>query len=110
MKLTLILLGLLFAGIVMSPSVPATAADMTIWRSEAPAHVRALPFPRSKRAEAVWANGACWRDCQAHCTWGEATCFKFDAQGHCLTLADACDRSCQRQCRTWAGPLLPIDF
>jgi hypothetical protein len=110
MKLTIIFLGLLFAGIVVSPSDPAAAADMTIWRSGAPAHVRALPFPRSKRAQAVWASDACWRDCQAHCTWSEATCLKFDAQGRCLSLTDSCDRYCQRDCRAWGGPLLPIDF
>ncbi len=108
MKRTSILLALLLGGIAVWPHDPAAAADMTIWRYHAPAH--ALPFARSKRAQAVWANDACWRACETHCTWGEAACLKFDAQGRCLTLTDACDRSCQRQCRSWAGPLLPIDF
>jgi hypothetical protein len=94
---------LLMAGMMMV-GVPASAGDiaLTTYARRAPA----LPFPRSERAEAVWASGACWTDCGSHCAWGIAACLTHDAQGHCLKLGDACDRYCQRQCRTQGGPLV----
>ncbi len=69
-----------------------------------------LPFPRSERAQSVWASGACWNDCGAHCTRGLAACLARNAQGHCLKLGDACERYCQRQCRTSGGPLVSDIF
>jgi hypothetical protein len=69
-----------------------------------------LPFPRSERAQSVWASGACWSECGSYCAWGMAGCLERDAQGRCLKLTDKCDRYCQRECRTSGGPLLPIEF
>lgn len=113
MTRALILIVLLLTGIGS-----ATAADM----SYRPGHERqsvyrpgldqprVLPFPRSERAQSVWASSACWSECGSYCAWGQAGCLTRDAQGHCLQLTDSCDRYCQRQCRTSGGPLLPLDF
>lgn len=79
------------------------AAPPAAWRYNR--HSVALPFPRSRRAQSVWASGACWSGCQSYCTWGEASCLQIDAQGRCLKLTDTCDRYCQRACRTTGGPL-----
>jgi hypothetical protein len=82
-----------------------SASPPVIWRYNMPNHT--LPFPRSDRAESVWASGVCWDECGSHCTWGVAACLTRDAQGHCLKLGDACDRYCQRECRTMGGPFVP---
>jgi hypothetical protein len=82
-------------------AAPAAADDMK-------AGERELPFPRSERAQSVWAGGACWSECGSYCAWGFAGCLKQDAQGHCIQLTDDCDRYCQRQCRKQGGPLLGI--
>jgi hypothetical protein len=113
MKPFLVLLALVLGGIVLAGAGPATAADLkpmeaSSWRMTAPRDV--LPFPRSERAQSVWASGACWSDCGSYCAWGLAGCLERDAQGRCLKLTDSCDRYCQRECRTSGGPLLPIDF
>ena len=96
----------------MSATLPATAADYSLRRAPPSAHVTELPFPRSWRAQSVWASDACWKDCGSHCTWGIATCLEHDNQGHCLKLGNTCDRYCQRECRTDGGPLVPdiLDF
>jgi hypothetical protein len=113
MKSTTILLALLTAlgGLALAAG-PASAGDIKaatpIWHYSARGH--ALPFPRSERAQAVWASGACWSECGSYCAWGLAGCLQVDPQGRCLKLADTCDRYCQRECRTQAGPLFPIDF
>ena len=65
-----------------------------------------LPFPRSERAQSIWAADTCWRDCSANCAWGVAGCLRRDEQGVCLSKGDTCDRYCQRQCRSSGGPLL----
>lgn len=88
---------------------PALAADVAV-RPAAAARSFALPFPRSERAQSVWASGACWSECGSYCAWGEAGCLTRDTQGQCLKLTDTCDRYCQRACRTSGGPLLPLDF
>jgi hypothetical protein len=107
MKSTRVLVALLIGGLLAA--APASAGDRpTVWRYTARSHE--LPFPRGERAQSVWNSGACWSDCGSHCTWGLAACLQVDAQGRCLKLTDACDRYCQRECRTSAGPLLPIDF
>jgi hypothetical protein len=67
-----------------------------------------LPFPRDERAQTVWASGASWSECGAYCAWGMAGCLRRDAQGRCISLGDACDRYCLKQCRTLGGPLLSI--
>jgi hypothetical protein len=82
-----------------------SASPPVIWRYNMPNHT--LPFPRSDRAESVWASGVCRDECGSHCTWGVAACLTRDAQGHCLKLGDACDRYCQRECRTMGGPFVP---
>jgi hypothetical protein len=71
-----------------------------------------LPFPRSDRAQSVWASGLCWKSCQSYCTAGLIGCLKYDAQGACLQATDRCDRYCQTGCRRGGGPLLPdfLDF
>jgi hypothetical protein len=109
MKRALLLIALLLGGIL--PGVAAelgavAPARAVVLRSAAPA----LPFPRSERAQSVWAASACWSDCGSHCTWGLAACLTRDAQGHCLKLGDACDRYCQRECRTGGGPLVSDIF
>ena len=87
----------------------AEAADVSRWRSAAPAtRIYELPFPRSERAQAVWESGACWSECGAQCAWGQNACLKVDAQNQCIAWTDACDRFCQRQCRSYSGPLLSI--
>jgi hypothetical protein len=113
MKRSIILLALFFGGFLLPSAGPATAADVAvrdgkIWRYSA--RVQELPFARGERAQSVWASGACWSECGSYCAWGEAGCLARDVQGTCLKLTDACDRYCQRECRTSGGPLLPIDF
>ena len=71
---------------------------------------RTLPFPRSERAQSVWASGVCWSECGSYTTWNLVACLDRDSQGRCLKRADAADRACQRECRTSGGPLLPLDF
>jgi len=73
-------------------------------------HDSELPFPRGERAQAVWASGRCWKECGSYCAWGMAGCLKEDSQGRCLKLTDRCDRYCQRECRTNAGPYLPFEL
>ncbi|MBS0245509.1 MAG: hypothetical protein JSR61_02735 [Proteobacteria bacterium] len=90
-------------------AAPAKAADLKPWVAVA-APGLSLPFPRSERAQSVWAASACQRDCGAYCAWGQTQCLERDAQGQCLKLTDDCDRTCQRACRTSGGPLLPLDF
>lgn len=109
MERAVILFGLLLVGILMVAS-PVAALDgkAPSWRYNA--HGPDLPFPRGKRAESVWASGACWSQCGSYCAWAMAGCLKEDAQGRCLKLTDKCDRYCQRECRTWGGPLVPIEF
>lgn len=113
MKPFVVILALLLGGIVLPAAGPAMGADLmpmkaSSWRS--PLYRDVLPFPRSERAQSVWASRACWSDCGSHCAWGLAGCLERDAQGQCVKLTDACDRYCQRECRTSGGPLLPLDF
>jgi hypothetical protein len=69
-----------------------------------PVHVS--PYPMSKRAAAVWASDTCWRDCTAACNWEMKSCLRADDADACRPQIDACDRACQRSCRTRGGPLL----
>jgi hypothetical protein len=105
MKYLVVLLAVLFGGISVPAIGPATAADLGAMRpAVSHGYVSGLPFPRGPRAAAVWGEGACWRDCQAQCTWGLTGCLSVDSQGRCVKYTDACDRSCQRDCRTRGGP------
>lgn len=107
MKIRIVLLALLFGGIMMLGWGPARAADLRATRpADGHRAAPALPFPRSARAAAVWGEGACWNDCQATCTWGHTACLSVDSQGVCVKDTDACDRMCQRDCRTKGGPYL----
>ena len=122
MKSSTVALALILGGILGSivlPSMgPAAAADTKTWSAKTwsaktwryTTPGQELPFPRSERAATVWAAGACWSECGAYCAWGQSGCLERDAQGLCLKLTDACDRYCQRQCRSQGGPALPIDF
>jgi hypothetical protein len=86
----------------------AHAADVSV--RPGVERTQTLPFPRGERAQSVWASNVCWSECGSYCAWGQAECLSRDTQGTCLKLTDACDRSCQRQCRISGGPLLPLDF
>jgi hypothetical protein len=103
-----------FASTLLTVSAMLTgsslAADMSYRPALSRSHIQVLPFPRGERAQSVWASSACWSECGSYCAWGEAGCLMRDSQGTCLKLTDNCDRSCQRQCRTSGGPLLPLDF
>src|SRR5712691_8161547 len=100
MKTRLVLALVLICGIATPSGV--RASDVAPWRNDPPA--RELPFPRGERAQSVWASGPCWSECGSYCAWNEAGCLSRDIQGRCLKLTDACDRYCQRQCRTQGGP------
>lgn len=113
MKRSIILIALLLGSILLPTAGPAVAGDQKAlhnspWRYTA--RSQELPFPRSERAQSVWASGACWSECGSYCAWGQSGCLERDAQGQCLKLTDKCDRYCQRACRTSGGPLLPFDF
>jgi hypothetical protein len=103
MRRAVVLIWLILGGIVM-PRMDLAAATERV-----PAAVQVLPFPRSPRAESIWASDACWSQCQSVCTWDLVGCLQVDAQGHCLQHTDACDRYCQRDCRTRGGPYLPFE-
>ena len=107
-KRAVVLFGLLLVGILVAGSARALDGKAPSWRYNA--HNPDLPFSHSRRAEAVWASAACWSECGSYCGWGVAGCVQENAQGRCLKLTDKCERYCQRQCRTWGGPLLPIEF
>jgi len=114
MKYAIVLLGLLLGGILMPVAGPAAAADLQPYAVAgqqsyaAPGRLQVVPFPRSDRAQSVWASRACWSECGAYCAWGMAQCLERDSQGYCLSQTDRCDRVCQSQCRTRGGPLLGL--
>lgn len=108
MKRSIVAIAFLLSGILLPSIAPVVAADVKT--RPGMAHGDYLPFPRSERAQSVWASGACWSECGSYCAWGLVGCLARDAQGTCLQLTDSCDRTCQRSCRSSGGPLLPIDF
>jgi hypothetical protein len=97
-------------GVSLCPTAPVAAADVSYRPAVTRPHSQPLPFPRTERAQSVWASDTCWSECGAYCAWGGAGCLIRDSQDQCLKLTDTCDRYCQRQCRTSGGPLLPLDF
>ena len=108
MKRRFVLIALVLGAILLPIAGAAFAGDGKPWRYNS--HSAEPPYPRSERAQSVWASGACWSECGSYCAWGQAGCLQRDAQGRCLKLTDKCDRYCQRECRTSGGPLLPIEF
>jgi len=110
-----ILFGLVLAAI-LTVGGSAVAGDgkapasfpSSAWRYDR--HGADIPYPRSERAQSIWASGQCWSECGSYCAWGLAGCLRQDSQGRCVKLTDKCDRYCQRECRTMGGPLLPIEF
>jgi hypothetical protein len=121
MTRSILLAGLLLAAL-LPPAGPTAAAELRVSRYSMPAVVgphppvwrynspyQEAPFARSARAQAAWDAGACWSQCGAYCAWDLNACLYQDPQGRCLVVTDACDRYCQRSCRTQGGPLLPIE-
>jgi hypothetical protein len=95
-------------------SIPAGAADYSLRRDRVVTQqtwikaARPLPFPRGERAQAVWAEGGCWKMCQIDCTDGLDRGVEADGdQVAALAATNFCDRSCQQACRIAGGPLLP---
>ena len=107
-RLRMIISLVLIAGTMCIGAASAGDGRVATWRYNS--HDRELPFPRSERAQVVWASGRCWKECGSYCAWGLAGCVKEDSQGRCLKLTDRCDRYCQRECRTNAGPYLPFEL
>ena len=122
MKRSIVMTFLLLASFLLAPAGPLAAAEHGVsrysmpvvvgphppmWRYNAPN--QELPFARGARAQAVWDAGACWSECGATCAWDLNACLYQDTQGRCLVFTDACDRYCQRACRTQGGPFLPFD-
>ena len=104
-----ILVALVAMAIVMiAGTTLASDSTMPSWRFNA--HSSELPFPRSERAQSVWASNRCWKECGSHCAWGMAGCLQQDSQGLCMKLTDRCDRYCQRECRTYGGPFVPFEL
>jgi hypothetical protein len=89
----------------------AQAADVSLWRKPAvtaPASSYRV-IPRSAEAQLIWAGDACWRGCAQDCGRHLQTCLEVDSSGNCLSQNDSCDRFCQRECRFYGGPLLPLE-
>lgn len=124
MTRAIVLTGSLLAGLLVLTAGPAAAGEQPrlsryaapppvvgphppIWRYNGPP--QELPFPRSERSQAVYASGACWNECGAYCAWNLNGCLYHDTQGTCILYSAACDRYCQRACRSEGGPFLPID-
>lgn len=107
-KAVLLLLLLLGVGALVR-SGSAVAADLSISGSTH-SRGRMLPFARSPRAEAVWAERACWNGCQSACAAALPKCLAGKSQGLCLERNDACDRTCQSHCRTRGGPYVGALF
>lgn len=70
--------------------------------------VHISPYPAGKRAAAVWASDACWRDCKTSCTWKMEYCLKGSDADTCRPHLDACDLACVSSCRTRGGPFVRL--
>jgi hypothetical protein len=102
---------LLFAGLVL----PAAADDYSYANRPLVAFphprgdvIHVSPFPMSKRAAAVWAADSCWRECTTLCGQRMTACVNFRDADACRPHLQACDLTCQKQCRTRGGPALNI--
>ena len=101
---------LLLTALLMTGLTAVKAADVGGWRKPVAAPV--TPYravPRSAAASLVWAGDACWRGCAMDCGRHFRACLSADAPENCIARSDACDRFCQRECRLYGGPLLPMD-
>ena len=96
------------AGLATEALPPVVGPHPPVWRYNN-ASSQEAPFTRSKRAQALWNDGACWSECGAYCAWAMNGCLYRDTQGVCLAYTDACDRYCQVNCRSRGGPFLPIE-
>jgi hypothetical protein len=104
--------------LALATLLPASAADVAVsHRAYRQAH-RAVP-PRlplalrtlSKRSASVMASTSCWRGCTALCGADFQACLRFDVLVGCLDDNNACELTCQRQCRPLGGPLVDwIDY
>ena len=120
----IVLTVLLLAGLLLPAAGPASAAEQPrlsrysgpppvvgphppIWRYNGPP--QEMPFARSERSQSIWASGTCWSECGAYCAWNLNACLYNDTQGNCILQSAACDRACQRSCRSQGGPFLPIE-
>ena len=107
-----------FLGAFLGPVAPAAAGDYTmanrpevIFPGRNGGIVHISPYPAGKRAASVWASDVCWRDCRTSCTWRMESCVGTMSADACRPQLDACDRACQRSCRTRGGPWLGfLDF
>jgi hypothetical protein len=103
---------LLAAAILAATGVtPGLAADaggrLGAAGSRPPPVIRAIP--RSPEASLVWATYGCWRGCAQDCGRHLRICLATTAPEDCISSNHACDRFCQRECRAYGGPLLPLD-
>ena len=105
MRRAAVLIGLMLGSIVL-PGGELAAAE----RVPATASAQVLPFPRSPRAEIGVGSRACWSRMPIDLHLGPRRLPAVDSQGRCLKHTDACDRACQRDCRTRGGPYLPIEW
>jgi hypothetical protein len=102
---------LVAAFVLMGLVAPAAAGDykaphQVVFPGPNGGIVHVSPYPTSKRAASVWASDACWRGCTSSCAWKMETCVGTTDADLCRPALDACDRACQRSCRTRGGPLL----
>jgi hypothetical protein len=99
--------------LVLGLVTPAAAGDDDYRMEHRPAisfkngPVHVTPYPQSGRTATVWFRDACWRDCRTDCVARMNACVSTADPDSCRPHLDACDRSCQRSCRSfWQGPLL----
>lgn len=59
---------------------------------------------------AVRLSDACWRTCTAHCGGQFELCVGAAWLNDCRVGGDHCDIACQKQCRTYGGPLLDLAY
>lgn len=58
----------------------------------------------------VLLSDACWRTCTAHCGGQFRVCTGFSWLNECRVAGDHCDVGCQKQCRTYGGPLVNLAY
>jgi hypothetical protein len=58
----------------------------------------------------VLLSDECWRTCTAHCGGQFQACVGLFWLNDCRVAGDHCDTGCQKQCRTYGGPLLDLAY